>query len=341
MWSSPAASTTLSSRMLETPIISFYSRSVYPPTLYVSFPYKPQFIEKNQTCIRSRNRDGNFISCCSSTDTDTHMLPSTTPTKTVVSGKRKRYRKQYPGESKGIVEEMRFVGMKLRNNYNKKGGQGGAEMSEDEEAAPSSSGNDDDDDDDDDATWQPTTEGFVKYLVDSKLVFETLDRIIDESNHVAYSYFRKTGLERSQGLSKDLEWFSQQNIVIPPPSTPGISYAEYLDKLANQCAPAFLGHFYNIYFAHITGGEVIGKQLLLSCFLDFASAHYWVSDKLLDGRELEFYKWEGDVSEMLKDVRVKLNKLAEHWTREQKSRCLKAAAKSFRFSGQLIRLIIL
>lgn len=71
--------------------------------------------------------------------------------------------------------------MKLRNNNNKKGGQGGAEMSEDEEAAPSSSGNDDDDD----ATWQPTTEGFVKYLVDSKLVFETLDRIIDESNHVS------------------------------------------------------------------------------------------------------------------------------------------------------------
>ena len=181
MWSSPAASTTLSSRMLETSIISFNCRSVYPPTLYVSFPYKPQFIEKNQTCIRSRNRDGNFISCCSLTDADTHMLPSTTPpTKTLVSRKRKRYRKQYPGESKGIVEEMRFVGMKLRNNNNKKGGQGGAEMSEDEEAVPSSSGNDDDD-----ATWQPTTEGFVKYLVDSKLVFETLDRIIDESNHVA------------------------------------------------------------------------------------------------------------------------------------------------------------
>eukprot|EP00268_Persea_americana_P030323 TRINITY_DN2937_c0_g1_i10.p1 TRINITY_DN2937_c0_g1~~TRINITY_DN2937_c0_g1_i10.p1 ORF type:complete len:323 (-),score=62.74 TRINITY_DN2937_c0_g1_i10:317-1285(-) len=322
MWSSPAASTTLSSRMLETSIISFNCRSVYPPTLYVSFPYKPQFIEKNQTCIRSRNRDGNFISCCSLTDADTHMLPSTTPpTKTLVSRKRKRYRKQYPGESKGIVEEMRFVGMKLRNNNNKKGGQGGAEMSEDEEAVPSSSGNDDDD-----ATWQPTTEGFVKYLVDSKLVFETLDRIIDESNHVAYSYFRKTGLERSQGLSKDLEWFSQQNIGIPPPSTPGISYAEYLDKLANQCAPSFLSHFYNIYFAHVTGGQVIGKQ---------------VSDKLLDGRELEFYKWEGDVSEMLKDVREKLNKLGDHWTREQKSRCLKETAKSFRFSGQLIRLIIL
>lgn len=36
-----------------------------------------------------------------------------------------------------------------------------------------------------------------------------------------------------------------------------------------------------------------------------------VSEKLLDGRELEFYKWEGDVSEMLKDVREKLNRLGE------------------------------
>ena len=34
------------------------------------------------------------------------------------------------------------------------------------------------------------------------------------------AYFRKTGLERSAGLSKDLEWFSQQDLVIPEPSNP-------------------------------------------------------------------------------------------------------------------------
>lgn len=56
---------------------------------------------------------------------------------------------------------MRFVAMRLR----------------DEEAATEA--NDDED------TWQPSVEGFLRYLVDSKLVFETVERIINESSDEA------------------------------------------------------------------------------------------------------------------------------------------------------------
>lgn len=75
------------------------------------------------------------------------------------------------------------------------------------------------------------------------------------------AYFRKTGLERSKGLSKDLEWFSQQDIVIPQPSNPGVAYVNYLEGLAENRQPLFLSHFYNIYFSHIAGGQVIAKQV--------------------------------------------------------------------------------
>nr|CAD1832258.1 unnamed protein product [Ananas comosus var. bracteatus] len=135
-------------------------------------------------------------------------------------------------------------------------------------------------------SWRPSVEGFVKYLVDSKLVFDTVERIVDESSDVAYVYFRKT----------------------------------------ESSAPSFLCHFYNIYFAHINGGIPIGRK---------------VCEKLFKGRELEFYKWDRNVQLLLKDVREKLNKLGEHWSREEKNRCLREAAKSFRYSGRLIRLIIL
>lgn len=74
-------------------------------------------------------------------------------------------------------------------------------------------------------------------------------------------YFRKTGLERASSLSKDLEWFSQRDILIPQPSNPGASYATYLSELAEMNVPSFLCHFYNIYFAHITGGQGIGKKV--------------------------------------------------------------------------------
>lgn len=75
------------------------------------------------------------------------------------------------------------------------------------------------------------------------------------------AYFRKTGLERSEGLSKDLEYFRQKGIVIPEPRNPGLTYTKYLEELAEKSAPLFLCHFYNIYFSHIAGGQVIGKQV--------------------------------------------------------------------------------
>lgn len=78
---------------------------------------------------------------------------------------------------------------------------------------------------------------------------------------VTDAYFRKTGLERSGSLAKDLEWLRQQGFVIPEPSNPGVSYAKYLNGLAEKSAPLFLCHFYNIYFSHIAGGQVIGRQV--------------------------------------------------------------------------------
>ncbi|XP_048436123.1 probable inactive heme oxygenase 2, chloroplastic [Pyrus x bretschneideri] len=111
-------------------------------------------------------------------------------------------------------------------------------------------------------TWRRSLEGFIKFLVDSRLVFDTLERIVDESNGVAYAYFRKTGLERSKSLSGDLEWFKQQGNVIPEPSNPGVSYAKYLEGLAEHSAPLFLCHFYKIYFSHIAGGQVIARRVL-------------------------------------------------------------------------------
>ena len=61
--------------------------------------------------------------------------------------------------------------MRLRNNPN---GSANNKSQDDEEA----DGGDSD-------TWQPSMEGFLSYLVDSKLVFNTVERIIDESGDVS------------------------------------------------------------------------------------------------------------------------------------------------------------
>ncbi|KAK7291131.1 hypothetical protein RIF29_06039 [Crotalaria pallida] len=252
-----------------------------------------------------------FSSIPSPTTTLTHTpfhccVASSANSPPMVLKKRNRYRKLYPGENTGITEEMRFVAMKLRNTKS-------------QERLPIEGAGDSD-------TWQPSMDGFLNYLVDSKLVFDTVESIVDESENVSYTYFRKTGLERSEGLAKDLEGFKEQGVVIPNPNSPGVTYAEYLKELGERSGPLFLSHFYNIYFSHIAGGQVIAKQ---------------VSKSLLEGKELEFYRWEGDVPELLKDVRENLNMLSEHWSRDEKNRCLKETTKSFRYMGEIVRLIIL
>ncbi|KAF3948169.1 hypothetical protein CMV_025799, partial [Castanea mollissima] len=201
------------------------------------------------------------ILCCSSSNTSSYSPSPSISTTTTTSAppiikRRKRYRRQYPGESIGITEEMRFVAMRLRNVKGKKYTKDS--LGEDEEEDDNLAS--DNDGDDGGVTWQPSMEGFLNYLVDSKLVFNTVERIVDESSHVAYAYFRKTGLERSEALEKDLEWLRQQGFVIPEPSGPGISYAKYLGELSEKSAPLFMCHFYNIYFSHIAGGQVIARQ---------------------------------------------------------------------------------
>ena len=48
-----------------------------------------------------------------------------------------------------------------------------------------------------------------------------------------------------------------------------------LRQLADEDPPAFLCHFYNIYFAHTAGGRMIGTK---------------VASMILDSRQLNFYK---------------------------------------------------
>ncbi|TYI48322.1 hypothetical protein E1A91_D13G240000v1 [Gossypium mustelinum] len=218
-------------------------------------------------------------------------------------------RKRYPGEAKGFVEEMRFVAMKLHTKEQAK--EGKKEVKQPEEHSV--------------RKWEPSIDGYLKFLVDSKLVYDTLESIIDEAAFPIYAEFRNTGLERSEKLAKDLQWFEEQGYAIPKPSSPGITYAEYLKEISDKDPQAFICHFYNTYFAHSAGGRMIGKK---------------VAQQILNNRELEFYKWDGDLSQLLQNVRDKLNKVAKSWTRDEKNHCLEETEKSFKHSGEILRLIL-
>jgi heme oxygenase len=122
---------------------------------------------------------------------------------------------------------------------------------------------------------------------------------------------------------------SEYGVVPPEPKadSPGNTYAAFLTELAQTDAPAFICHYYNFFFAHTAGGRMIGSK---------------VSQDILGGKDLAFYRYGGpggDVAPLLDAVRESINGLAEGWTDAQKARCLEETSASFKWSGQLLRLI--
>lgn len=81
----------------------------------------------------------------------------------------------------------------------------------------------------------------IYYISTGELTCEVMD---------ADAELRKTGLERSERIAKDVKWFEQQGYAIPQPSSLGINYLYQ-----------FLCHFYMIYFGHTAGGRMIGKKV--------------------------------------------------------------------------------
>lgn len=133
-------------------------------------------------------------SISSSSKNSTAVIQTTSSSAPPVMRKRRRYRKLYPGESEGITEEMRFVAMRLRNLNGKKHPSSSDSSNSDSENSQDLS-NDEirieeekAKQDSDGQTWKPSMEGFVKYLVDSQLVFNTVERIVDVSNDVACKF---------------------------------------------------------------------------------------------------------------------------------------------------------
>eukprot|EP00891_Asterochloris_glomerata_P001087 jgi/Astpho2/1087/e_gw1.00019.8.1_t len=199
----------------------------------------------------------------------------------------------------GFVEEMRFVAMKLhtKDQAPKEGGKEAAKQPFQQ--------------------WKPTKEGFLRFLVESKVVYDTIERVIQEAPRPEFKRFQDSGLERAGPLEQDIQHLSQEyNLQVPQPAEdgPGRAYARLLSDLARDKPEVFICHFYNTYFAHTAGGRMIGAK---------------VSSMVLDNKQLQFYKYRSDVKQLLENVRDQINEVADGWTREQKDHCLEETEKAF------------
>ena len=137
------------------------------------------------------------------------------------------------------------------------------------------------------------------------------------------SPFKATGLERSAALREDIKWMTEHDstLVIPECSSSGKEYAKFLSTIAAESIPKFICHYYNHYFARTAGGRMIGNKM---------------AEKLLSGKLLKFYQWEGDVKILLDETRKNIDKMAKTWTDTQKKACLEETMACFKFGGALM-----
>jgi heme oxygenase len=169
--------------------------------------------------------------------------------------------------------------------------------------------------------WQPGRSNYMNFLVDSLLVYETMDKIV--AKYPELEPFRNTGLERSEALREDLKWMVSfvKTLSVPEVGESGRKYAAHLEALAAESLPKFMCHYYNHYFAHTAGGRMIGKKM---------------ADTLLGGTTLKFYSWEGDVRATLDETRKKLDAMANTWSAEQKLACLEETPDTFKYGTALM-----
>ena len=176
------------------------------------------------------------------------------------------------------------------------------------------------------AAWNPTREGYLQFLVDSREVYRTLEELTASREELAM--LQNTGLERVGALNEDIAYLASHpslgdRLEIPDVGELGKAYANHLRHMSHDL-PSFLNHFYNFYFAHTAGGRMIGAKL---------------SELLLDGKTLKFYQWDGDVKELLARTAGEIDSIAAAWSREEKDKCLEETGPAFKFGGSLLTYI--
>lgn len=167
----------------------------------------------------------------------------------------------------------------------------------------------------------PTYDDYLRFLVDSHHVYKTFEEVIENNDDL--KIFRNTGLERTKPLEYDIKFMVEEyELSRPPVGEYGLEYAEEIRRIEREGSiPQLMCHYYNFYFAHTAGGRMIGKQM---------------SKLLLDGRTLEFYKWE-NLNESKTQVKENIEQMVESWTREEKDKCVAETGPAFKFGGGINR----
>lgn len=163
-----------------------------------------------------------------------------------------------------------------------------------------------------------THSDYLAFLVDSQHVYAAMEEAVNTNS--ALKSFRDTGMERTSALETDIQLMVDEfDLLRPAVGQVGLEYAKEIKRMVGENSiPELMCHYYNHYFAHTAGGRMIGKRM---------------SALLLNKRTLEFYKWDGDISEIKERVKDSIEEMAASWNEKERQECVDATAAAFRLGG--------
>ena len=167
-----------------------------------------------------------------------------------------------------------------------------------------------------------TLQNYRCFLETSLQVYQALEDVTSKDER--YLSLMEGGHARVKGIKADLQHFDQIGVTAGPDTGPdevGQEYAQFLTDLSRSSPPRFLCHYYNHYFAHTAGGMQIGNSLRSS---------------ILQGRQLEFYKYPGSVRDVMDDLKLRIDEMYETMSEEEKELAREETGNCFGYGGRVL-----
>lgn len=172
-------------------------------------------------------------------------------------------------------------------------------------------------------TWYPSNTDVVRFLIETKKVHKALRAGVHENTRPEYLRLRDVEMGTVAAMDRDIARILLETDADPVSRyCPGKKYASYLETLARTESTLFLAHYYAIYFAHASGGGLIGRR---------------IEDVMSLSLPLETFQYPK--SKDLNDMKDQMYSVSSNWSIEEREKTVEEVDTIFAYANTLLRIL--
>lgn len=171
--------------------------------------------------------------------------------------------------------------------------------------------------------WNPSDTSVLRFLIETKKVHKALHAGVRSNPAAEYVRLRDLDMDTTGVIDEDITRLMLETNAVPVSFyVPGKKYADYLTRLAAEDPVLFLSHYYATFFAHASGGPLIGRRL----------------DEVLS-LSLPLQTFTKPKAGPLNDMKDHMYLLSSKWSEEDQQRTVEEVDRMFAYAGSVLRII--